>query len=306
MTCKTTFHTATLLAAVGLSALTPLSLALAKEKPNPQLTKPNKDDNRIFVPSDHHVATVIANRSKSNVKDNIILVPSDANSEVRLTGLEPGDYEVALAICCSKSKSNVKNNIILSVGGDGRLAFVTTKETLRPLPNERRVSERLRHKVSAIPFDGGTGKIPENAVIFDVRQVFSVSPPIPCAPTPPGTPNTCGRIRNHIDVNASNAAEIVRLAPETSLAAAETLIAERTKNGYFESAHDFASRVCTKTNIDFGDAPVRMGNASIFVNRGGDPKQAGFKCASGKDGGEPDVSLFGIGPMILPLWAWIN
>ncbi len=225
--------------------------------------------------------------------DDAFIVPSDAHGEVRLTGLEPGDFEIAPLLIPRSRWEKSRPKQMLRVGDDGQLAFAVREEKLRPDPRVRYAGPPVRRFVEAIPFDGVSGTIPVDAMVFDVRQSFAVLQPPPCDPLP-GRPDTCNRTswRNHIDVNASTAEEIIRLAPTTSAKAAAVIVAERTKNGAYKNLGDFAQRVCTKTRIDFDNASVRFGKTQILMKRGTDPKNPGFKCKPGKDGSNPEASLF--------------
>jgi len=97
---------------------------------------------------------------------------------------------------------------------------------------------------------------------------------------------------NYIDVNTSSAEDIVRLAPTTSVEAAAFIVAERTKNGAFKDASDFANRTCPNVSIDFDLAPEQIGNLRI-IPKSGDPKAAGWGCAPARLGEIPYVELFG-------------
>ena len=236
-----------------------------------------------------------------------IVAHSDGNGDVRIINLSPGDYSVKLF--------DGTDETMMRVGRDGRMAFAT-RESInrngpRKLPVMRRWAEPIRFDVSATgvpgqpdtaglntdpavdakrkkglltartasaqPHDG----MPAVAVILDMKAQFSDTPPTPCAPPPPGMNSTClgAHPRDHIDVNRSIAREIARIAPSTDLEAATLIVTEREKNGAYKDATDFARRICTATTIDFDDASIRMGDTTIIMQRGGEPKAAGFKCA---------------------------
>jgi hypothetical protein len=276
--------------AAGTAALTP-SPALALGKLKGKLVKSGDS------------GTVI----RSVADGSVIVVPVDTNGEVRLTGLEPGDYEVASLRLTAAAPVRGTG---LHVSEDGRLAFAMRKSVKHVeavgMGRTQKSKPFLAPSAEAILFDGPAGIVPVDAVMLDLRQSFAVLQPPPCDPLP-GRPDTCNRTpqRNHIDVNASSAAEIVRLAPTTSAEAAELIVAERTENGAYKGLGDFAQRVCTKARIDFDDVPVRFGEARVVTRRGGEPKSQGWKCAPGKDGSTSfEASLFW-GPILIPFGLWI-
>jgi hypothetical protein len=270
---------AVLLAAAGMMALSPvqtgaafLAAGTAALSASPALAF-GKLKGKVGSVGDK--GTVIRSLSDGSV----IVVPVDPNGEMRLTGLQPGDYEIAsLRLTAAAPLRPTSRPTSLHVDDDGRLAFAMRK---------------LGKRAEAIPFDGPDGIIPIEAVMLDVQRSFAILPPPPCDPLP-GRPDTCNRTaqRNHIDVNASTATDIVRLAPTTTTEAADVIVAERTKNGAYKSLSDFAQRVCPKARIDFDDVPVRFGETRIVMHRGGEPKSQGWKCAPGKDGGKGEASLF--------------
>lgn len=204
---------------------------------------------------------------------NAIVAPSDKNGEVRITGLAPGEYSVRVF--------EGKTETSMRVGADGSLAFVTRESFKKPNPNAsdpraRRALPVVRRWAEPIRFDGN-----KSGIVLDMRAQFQMTPPSPCAPPPPGMKSTCfgPRPRDHIDVNSSIAREISRIAPTTDIEAATLIVSEREKNGAYKDATDFARRICTVTTLDFDDAPIRMGDTTIIMPRGGNPKSSGFKCA---------------------------
>lgn len=221
---------------------------------------------------------------KQSPGDGMTLVSSDALGELRMTGLEPGDYEIwPLRLTAA---APVRNAALFSVSPDGRIALALREATRsddgavagRSKPNDRSLGTRIE----SIAFEPRAAGLPGGGGVIDLRQVFQISPPVPCAYPGPGKPNTCGyRSRNHIDVNASPAEEITRLAPQASPSAVAAIVDERSKNGAFRDVIDFAQRLCARTAIDFGDVSLRLGSTSVVVQRGGDPKANGFRCAAG-------------------------
>lgn len=269
-----------MLAALGLSAISPVQQGAAVVAAGTLALWATPALAQTSIPG---VGTVI----KKNPGNTPIIAPSDTNGEVRLTGLEPGEYTVQVF--------EGQQPMPLKVGRDGRLAFVAYEDVKRadPAAADRRARRALpvvRRWAEQIPFDGPGGKMPEKAVVLDLRESFTISPPVPCARPRPSMPSYCpGRIRNFIDVNASSGEEMRRLAPTLSVEAAAFIVAERTRRGAFKDAQDFASRVCAKVAIDFDDASLKMGATTIVMRRGGNPKDPGFKSFSGDN----IVRLFG-------------
>ena len=133
----------------------------------------------------------------------------------------------------------------------------------------------------------------KQVVTFDMEALFSSDHLLVAVPGRRlgigGGPRAAG----FIDVNASSAADIVRLAPTTSAQAAEFIVGERTKNGGYNDPIDFAQRICPRVSVDFNNALIRIGNAQI-VARGTDPGKLGFKCAPAKRGEDPTLELYGV------------
>jgi hypothetical protein len=206
-----------------------------------------------------------------------ILLTGDDSGNVRLSGLQPGGYTV--------EAHGDKQQARMKVEADGRLSFAVyrddgpKKADAAGMARQKPVNGLVRRWAEQIPFSDASGKLPDNSVVHDMRKSFSISPPTPCAPPRPGIASTCpGRLRNFIDINASPAEEISRLAPTVNTQTAALIVAERAKGGAFRNAQDFANRVCTKVAVDFDEATLKLGNTAIVMKRGGDPKAAGFKC----------------------------
>lgn len=178
-----------------------------------------------------------------------IIVAAGANGETRLTGLEPGAYGIRVFEGAEETT--------MRVGRDGQLAFVARESINRPDPRAtdpraRRALPVVRRWAEQIPFgeEGGSGTIISLAA---------------------------NRI---IDANTASGEQLTQ---DTGInrEAVAAIIGERTRNGPFVDLVDFARRVCPQAAIDFQDASVRFGSNTLLVFRGGDPKQAGFKCARG-------------------------
>lgn len=216
-----------------------------------------------------------------------ILAPIDTRGELRITGLEPGDYEIASVRLTAAAP--VRNNSRIRAGDDGRLAVVACQTITRSVAVNRARGKCVGRKLAAnqrakVP-DGWIEPIAfddiksDKAVIFEVDRMFRVVNPPPCDPLP-GQPDTCKRSpqRNYIDVNASSATEMTNLARTN---AAELIVAERTKNGGFRDLQDFIQRICRKADVDFGDAAVLFGSTKLVRGRSSEPNQSGFKCSGG-------------------------
>ena len=191
------------------------------------------------------VGTVV----KKKPGDATMIASAGPNGETRLTGLEPGEYGVRVFEGADETT--------MRVGRDGRLAFVARESINRPDPRAtdpraRRALPVVRRWAEQIPFgeEGGSGTIISLAA---------------------------NRI---IDANTASGEQLTQ---DTGInrEAVAAIIGERTRNGPFVDLVDFARRVCPQAAIDFQDASVRFGSNTLLVFRGGDPKQAGFKCARG-------------------------
>lgn len=203
-----------------------------------------------------------------------IIAPSDKNGALALTGLEPGEYQVGMI---GEDKITT-----VAVGADGVLAVQGVAED----------DGSNRH---VEPIKGSSVIVALLALSINVRQTISSTPPAPCARPSPGRANACrGATMNYIDVNASSAADIMRLAPTTSAEAAQFFVAERARGGAFIDPIDFAQRTCPKVSVDFGFAPSRIGNALIVARGSGSPKSPGFKCAAQGAETKPVLELYGV------------
>jgi DNA uptake protein ComE-like DNA-binding protein len=296
MTYKSKFAAFTLCTAIGMAACAAPS-ALAQQN---------------NVPG---VGTVV----KKKPGNSPIVAPSDKNGEVRITGLAPGEYTVRVFDGAEETAMRVGRDGKLSFvtrenytkpdpnASDprARRALPVLRRWAEPIPfyigkagasgeadtpnlssdpaviAKRKKGLILARTATAQPDGGGTQSLPAGAVVLDMKAQFTMTPPSPCAFPPPGTKSTCfgPRPQGHIDVNSSIAREINRIAPSTGIEAASAIVSEREKNGVYKDATDFARRICTVTSIDFDDASIRMGDTTIIMPRGGDPKASGFKCA---------------------------
>lgn len=202
--------------------------------------------------------------------DGSILAASDANGEVRLTGLTPGNYSVRVVEGAQQTP--------IRVGPDGRMAFVAWQETKGPDPEAtdpraRRALPVVRRWAEQIAFEGGQSSG------FALVAGEAGWPPCPK-----------GWICS-FDTTLIAGATAPQLSKSTGIPSetAAIIIAEQARSGPFEGVIAFARRICPQTSVDFQDASIRFGDQTMLVQRGGDPKSAGFKCARGTG----DLELFG-------------
>ena len=245
--------TATLLAAAGLSSLSPmqqgaalLTAAGAALWASPALAQNNIPGVGVIV--------------KKSPGSGAIIAPTDKDGIVRLSGLEPGRYQVRLI--SQGADGLIGKGADMMVGADGKLVFVAKQDDpVRPDPRARMAQTAPRQWVEQMPTTG------------------------PCRP-----PYLCDfqTASTAVDINTASDKQLTEgtlNTPET----ARAIIAERARGGPFKDAVDFAQRVCTKTDVDFGDASLRIGEMVILMKRGSDPKNPGFKCARGTG----ELELFG-------------
>ena len=90
-----------------------------------------------------------------------------------------------------------------------------------------------------------------------------------------------GMLININTASQSELAAIKNIGPQV----AQVIISERSK-GTFKDVNDFAVRTCGKTSVNFEETSIVIAGTTI-THRGGDPKQAGFRCAMG----EPQYSV---------------
>ena len=194
-----------------------------------------------------------------------IIAPTDPNGEIRITGLEPGLYSVRVF--------EGAQEVPMRVGPDGRLAFVARQGAKAPDsraadPRARRALPVVHRWAEQIAFDGGAGDTGDAGLrggwIIPLISLVIV------------------------DVNKADGSALINGTAITREGVA-VIVAERVRNGPFTDLVDFARRTCPQAALDFSDASVRFGSDTMLVKRGGDPKQAGFKCARGTG----EMELFG-------------
>lgn len=272
---------ATALAALGLSNLSPLQIAA---------TGGVLGFGMIVTPALAQVGVpgvgVVVKKKPGNAS---IVAPTDGNGVIRLTGLEPGVYEVSMIGGSRPATVKVGADGILTAraqaSDDGKDRWVETivggggkpKDLCRPL------TEMCPYLFAAL----------KQTVSFDVKALFGSDGLLVAVPRRgPVRADPVAPMMRFIDVNTSSAADIVRLAPTTAPDAAQLIVAERTKGGAFKDPIDFAQRVCPKVSVDFDLTPTRIGPVQIIA-RGGDPKSNGFKCAPPRAGEVPTLELYG-------------
>lgn len=193
-----------------------------------------------------------------------IIAPGDANSEVRLTGLEAGEYSVRVFEGAEETT--------MRVGRDGRLAFTAWEDAKAPDP--RAADPRARRALPVV-------RRWAEQIAFDRVSA-------PAAACNHCTGVIMGSRAISVDVNASSGEELARETRNTP-EAARAIVAERTRGGPFRDMIDFAQRVGPLAAVDFEDASVKFGEQTLLVKRGGDPKAPGFRMGRGTS----DFSLFG-------------
>ena len=235
--------TAKTLAALGLSALSPvqqagvaLSVAGAAMWAVPALAQ------QSTVPG---VGQVV----KKKPGNSPIIVPSDANGEVRLIGLEPGEYEVT-------SFGN-SAPVTMEVGRDGKLAFVARRD-VKGGPSPRSADPRARRALPVVR--EWVERCCDNTDNWD-KSAFNV------------------RAMQMPDVNSSTAEELMAGNNITREAAA-FIVENRKRGGPYKDPLDFAQRVGGSVTVDFGYSSARIGDTTIIA-RGVDPKNPGFKMVKG-------------------------
>ncbi len=230
------------LAAMGLSALSPvqqagalLSVAGAAIWASPALATAN-------IPG---VGLVI----KKKPGNAPIIVPSDKDGVVRLSGLEPGEYEVKLI---GKGAP-----VTMTVGKEGKLSFVALRN-ITGYPDPKSADPRARTALPVVR--EWVEACCDNTDNWDRLAFDTKAMPMP-------------------DVNTSTIEQLMR-GTNNSRKAAASIIAEREKGGPYKDPLDFAQRVGQSVTVDFGYSSVRIGDTTIIA-RGGNPKDPGFKTIAG-------------------------
>lgn len=258
--------TASIIAALGLSSLSPLQqgAVIAVASTAALWASPALAQNTI-----PGVGTVV----KKKPGDAAFITPSDANGETRITGLEPGTYSVRVF--------EGEQAVPMKVGRDGRLAFVTHEDADAPAarandPRVRRAKPVVRRWAEQIPFEGGKS----SGAVLDAGAGNSAGDPTCSADKP-----CASGIVSLAGIEVRRLVEATGISPE----AARSIVSERAKHGPFKGLIDFAQRVCPQTDVDFQDASIRFGDEALMVRRGTNPKSPGFKCARASG----EVEVFG-------------
>ena len=237
------------LAAIGLSALSPvqqgvltLSLAGAAMWAAPALAF-GKIKGKIVRPGDS--GAVI----KRRYDDRVIVAPTDQDGIVRLTGLEPGEYEINLV--------GDGAYILIQVSSEGRMAFAAFR-SITGYPDPKSADPRARTALPVVR--EWVEACCDNTDNWDRLAFDTKAMPMP-------------------DVNTSTIEQLMS-GTNNSRKAAASIVAEREKNGPYKDPLDFAQRVGDSIPVDFSSSAVRIGDTTIFP-RGGNPKEAGFKMVAG-------------------------
>ncbi len=234
-----------LLAALGLGAFSPLSIA------------------GVSMLAAHSAPAVAAGKIKGKIKssgDNglvlrrlsdrsLIVAPTDQEGAVYLSGLEAGDYEVKLMGDATPSA--------ITVGPDGQLVLVAQPDEagaggpeVEPADPRARKAKRAARKAvraSVEPVEFGKAR-PDS--VFDTKAAM-------------------------IDVNTADVASLMK-DTNNSPEAAAFIVAERGRDGPYKDPLDFAKRVGGSVSVDFGYSSTRMGDTMIIA-KGLNPKNPGFK-----------------------------
>ena len=237
------------LAAIGLSALSPvqqagalLSVAGAAMWSAPALAW-GKIRGKVITAGDKGMVV------KRRYDDRVIIAPTDRDGIVRLTGLEPGEYEVNLI--------GDGGFILIQVGGEGRMAFAAKRETTYPDP--KATDPRARR---ALPL---VRDWVEQCCDNEDRPGVTIAVDAEAKQMP--------------DVNISTA-ELLINGTNNRPEAAAFIVAEREKGGPYKDPLNFAQRVGGSVTVDFGYSSVRIGDTTIIA-RGINPKSPGFKTIAG-------------------------
>jgi hypothetical protein len=279
MTSPSRKITATLLAAAGLSSLSPmqqgaalLTAAGAALWASPALATNNIPGVGTIVKKNPGPGCLMSPGKDSSAEPSrtgCVIAPSDANGETRLTGLEPGTYSVRLVEGAEET--------MMKVGDDGKLAFVAYEDIKTAEPQRRKVQTKqlkayrngeqpvARRWAEQIAFDGNCDE--------------------------PGKCPPWGNPRLALDLNSANADQLMR-GTSNSPDTAKVIIADREKNGAFKGIEDFAQRVCPIADVDFSQTSIRMGDLVVILtpragDKGGVP---GFQCTRADEG---RFNLFG-------------
>ena len=239
------------LAAMGLSALSPvqqagalLSVAGAAMWATPALALAlGKVKGKIIKAGDPGAGI------KRRYDDRGIIAPTDRDGIVRLTGLEPGEYEVNLI--------GDGGYILIQVGAEGRMAFAAQRETTYPDP--KATDPRARR---ALPL---VREWVEQCCDNEDKPGVTIAMDAEAKQMP--------------DVNTSTAEQLTR-GTNNGPEAADFIVAEREKGGPYKDPLNFAQRVGGSVTVDFGYSSVRIGDTTIIA-RGGNPKDPGFKTIAG-------------------------
>ena len=228
-----------LLAALGLSALSPVQQAGVGLAAGMVLWSAP-----VLAQTVPGVGTVVK-KKPGNSGDIRLIAPSDANGEVRLTGLAPGDY--AVQVFGGREETSMK------VAAGGELAFVAHEDIKRAdpkatAPRARRALPVVRRWAEPIPF-----------------RDAAAPPPPPEAAAGPSCPTGAICAWSKVDLNTASAQEIADLTG-TSMQSAVHIMIQREKGGRYASIEDFARRNCRTMAIDMSRGGIQIGDVVVLFS----------------------------------------
>ena len=187
----------------------------------------------------------IVKKKPGNSGDIRFIAPSDANGEVRLTGLAPGDY--AVQVFGGREETSMK------VAAGGELAFVAYEDSKRAdpkatAPRARRALPVVRRWAEPIPF-----------------RDAAAPPPPPEAAAGPSCPTGAICAWSKVDLNTASAQEIADLTG-TSMQSAVHIMVQREKGGRYASIEDFARRNCRTMAIDMSRGGIQIGDVVVLFS----------------------------------------
>jgi hypothetical protein len=279
MTSPSRKITATLLAAAGLSSLSPmqqgaalLTAAGAALWASPALATNNIPGVGTIVKKNPGPGCLMSPGKDSSAEPSrtgCVIAPSDANGETRLTGLEPGTYSVRLVEGAEET--------MMKVGDDGKLAFVAYEDIKTAEPQRRKVQTKqlkayrngeqpvARRWAEQIAFDGNCDE--------------------------PGKCPPWGNPRLALDLNSANADQLMRgtsNSPDTAkviiadremvrsrasktspsgCARLPTSISARPQSGWATLSSFLPRVLATKAGFPASNAPAPMKAGSTFSAR---------------------------------------
>ncbi len=233
---------ATAMAALGLTSLTPVQQGAALIAAGAAALRASPALAANTIPG---VGTVI----KKKPGDSPIIAPSDANGEVRIIGLEAGDYEIAPLRLTAAAPVRYTGGI---VGPDGRLAFVVRENIKKASPNAASKGRRR-------PVDPVVERWAEPIAFIDA----AAPPPPPEAAGGPWCPPGILCEWSKADLSTASAQQIADRTG-TSMQSAVHIVTMREKGGRYASIEDFARRNCPTMAIDMSRGGMQVGDVTVL------------------------------------------